>query len=154
MLKQAPPGRAAARLCVSRLKPSLLLAAAFVSVGAVSFNPAASGADGSISVPWRAGNAAMFQTGMPEERGAQAAQGALPVRVYRPAGAGPFPFVVLLHGCGGLQHEAMWRSWAEPWAEVFRERGIGTAVVDSFTSARRRPGVHRQPRRMGGAARG
>ncbi len=122
-----------ARGSPSRLKLSLLLAAALVSVCAVSFSPAASGADGSISVPWRAGNAALFQTGMPEEKGAQAAQGALPVRVYRPAGTGPFPFVVLLHGCGGLHHEAMWRSWAEPWAEVFRERGIGTAVVDSFT---------------------
>jgi len=115
------------------LKLILLLAAALVSFCAVSFNPAGSGADGSVSVPWRTGKAALFQTGMPEEKGAQAAQGALQVRVYRPAGAGPFPFVVLLHGCGGLHHGAMWRSWAEPWAEVFREHGIGTAVVDSFT---------------------
>jgi dienelactone hydrolase len=133
MLRQVPPRRAATRLCVPRLKLSLIFAAGCVSVCALSFNSAAPGADGSISVPWRAGNAAMFQTGMPEEKGAQAVQGALPVRIYRPAGAGPFPFVVLLHGCGGLHHEAMWRSWAEPWAEVFRQHGIGTAVVDSFT---------------------
>ena len=45
----------------------------------------------------------------------------------------PFPFVVLLHGCGGLHHEAMWRSWVEPWTELFRGHGIGTAVVDSFS---------------------
>src|SRR5207244_10029187 len=63
-----------------------------------------------------------------EEKGVRAAEGALPVRLYRPAGAGPFPFVVLLHGCGGLHYEAMWRSWVEPWAELFREHGIGTAV--------------------------
>ncbi|MFL5269612.1 MAG: dienelactone hydrolase family protein [Stellaceae bacterium] len=75
----------------------------------------------------------MFQMGMPEENGVRAAQGTLPVRVYRPAGAGPFPFVVLLHGCGGLHHEAMWRNWVEPWAELFRGRGIGAAVVDSFS---------------------
>jgi dienelactone hydrolase len=75
----------------------------------------------------------MFQAGMPEEKGARAAQGVLPVRIYRPAGSGPFPFVLLLHGCGGLRREAMWRSWVEPWAELFRERGIGVAVVDSFS---------------------
>ena len=70
---------------------------------------------------------------MPEEKGARAPQGALPVRIYHPAGTGPFPFVVLLHGCGGLHHEAMWRSWVEPWTELFRGHGIGTAVVDSFS---------------------
>src|SRR5262249_8991542 len=36
-------------------------------------------------------------------------------------------------GCGGLRFKAMWRNWVEPWVELFRERGIGTAVVDSFS---------------------
>ena len=40
--------------------------------------------------------------------------------MYRPAGAGPFPFVVLLHGCGGLTHEASWSQWVRPWADLFR----------------------------------
>jgi hypothetical protein len=67
-------------------------------------NSVASIADDSVSVPWRAGNAEMFQVGMPAEHGVRAAQGTLPVRTYLPAGAGPFPFIVLLHGCGGLHH--------------------------------------------------
>jgi dienelactone hydrolase len=85
-----------------------------------------------VLVPWRAGNAERFQTGAVEERRAHAAQGSLPVTIYRPAGAGPFPFVVLLHGCGGLKHEASWTHWVRPWADLFRAHGIGTAVVDSF----------------------
>jgi dienelactone hydrolase len=85
-----------------------------------------------MRVPWRAGNAESFQMGAVEERRAHAAQGLLPVTIYRPAGAGPFPFVVLLHGCGGLTHEASWTQWVRPWADLFRAHGIGTAVVDSF----------------------
>jgi dienelactone hydrolase len=85
-----------------------------------------------VLVSWRAGNAESFQTGAVEERRAHAAQGLLPVTIYRPAGAGPFPFVVLLHGCGGLKHEASWTHWVRPWADLFRAHGIGTAVVDSF----------------------
>jgi dienelactone hydrolase len=85
-----------------------------------------------ILVPWRAGNAAAFQSGAAEEHGRKAPRGNLPVRIYRPDGAGPFPFIVLLHGCGGLHREAMWSAWVEPWADVFRTRGVGTAVVDSF----------------------
>ena len=85
-----------------------------------------------VHVPWRAGNATSFQMGAVEERRVHAAQGRLPITLYRPAGAGPFPFVVLLHGCGGLTHEASWTQWVRPWADLFREHGIGTAVVDSF----------------------
>jgi len=85
-----------------------------------------------VRVPWRAGNATSFQTGAVEERQAHAAQGLLPLTMYRPAGAGPFPFVVLLHGCGGLKHEANWTQWVRPWADLFQAHGIGTAVVDSF----------------------
>jgi dienelactone hydrolase len=84
-------------------------------------------------VAWRAGNAESFQMGTVEEHRMRAAHGSLPVTVVRPTGPGPFPFVVLLHGCGGLKHEAMWTTWVRPWAELFREHGIGAAVVDSFT---------------------
>jgi dienelactone hydrolase len=85
-----------------------------------------------VLVPWRAGNATGFQTGAVEEGRARSAQGSLPVTIYQPAGAGPFPFIVLLHGCGGLSNEAMWTRWVQPWVDVFREHGIGAAVVDSF----------------------
>ena len=85
-----------------------------------------------VRVLWRAGYAEAFQGGALEERRARSTQGLLPVTIYRPAGAGPFPFVVLLHGCGGLHREAMWTSWVEPWADVLRAHGVGSAVVDSF----------------------
>jgi dienelactone hydrolase len=94
--------------------------------------PAYAATGETVLVPWRAGNADSFQTGAVEERRTRAAEGSLPVTVYRPEGAGPFPFVVLLHGCGGLRQEAMWTRWVQPWADLFREHGIGTAVVDSF----------------------
>ena len=68
----------------------------------------------------------------PPRSGARAPARCPPVTIYRPDGAGPFPFVVLLHGCGGLHREAMWTTWVEPWADLFRTHGIGTAVVDSF----------------------
>jgi dienelactone hydrolase len=85
-----------------------------------------------LCMPWRAGNFLLFQEGTREENGVRVAQGALPVRIYRPDGTGPFPFVVLLHGCGGLHQETMWRNWVEPWTGLFRAYGVGTAVVDSF----------------------
>lgn len=85
-----------------------------------------------VQVPWRPGNADTFQAGTVEEHRTRAAHGLLPVTIYQPDGAGPFPFVVLLHGCGGLHREAMWTAWVEPWADLFRRHGIAVAVVDSF----------------------
>lgn len=46
--------------------------------------------------------------------------------VYRPDGDGPFPAVVLLHGCGGV------RASDHAWAELFRDRGYVAIVVDSL----------------------
>jgi dienelactone hydrolase len=85
-----------------------------------------------VEVPWRPGNASDFQAGSAEEHRARSATGALAVTVYRPDTAGPAPFVVLLHGCGGLREEGMWTAWVEPWAELLRAHGIGAAVPDSF----------------------
>ena len=58
----------------------------------------------------------------------------LPGRLYRPEGAGPFPAIVMMHGCNG-----MWAaSGREPtllyrfWAEHFMRRGYVTLLVDSF----------------------
>lgn len=89
-----------------------------------------------VLVPWRPGNAERFQEGAIEEGRTTAKQGSLPVTIYRPTGAGPFPFIVLLHGCGGLKYDAMWTLWVQPWADLFSEHGIGTAVVDSFSPRR------------------
>jgi dienelactone hydrolase len=65
-----------------------------------------------------------------------------------PSGAGPFPAVVLAHGCGGIGN-------AEGgWAPVLREWGYATFVIDSFrgrdlrevcTNARALTGTQRIP---------
>ena len=43
-----------------------------------------------------------------------------------PAGRGPFPAVVILHGCGGLSPQL------ERWSRWFADRGYVGMVVDSF----------------------
>ena len=47
--------------------------------------------------------------------------------LYRPEGDGPFPTVVMLHGCGGVRRKDRW------WAEAFREQGYVALVVDSLS---------------------
>ncbi len=55
-------------------------------------------------------------------------------RLYLPQGPGPFPAIVLMHGCSGLWN----RKGREPtanhafWAEHFRARGYVALLVDSF----------------------
>ena len=55
--------------------------------------------------------------GAPQEIGAT---------LVRPAGAGPFPAVVQLHGCGGLEAQSY------RWARWLAEHGYVALVVDSF----------------------
>lgn len=47
-------------------------------------------------------------------------------RVVTPEGAGPFPTVLLFHGCGGVNRNL------SDWAELFRELGFASVIVDSF----------------------
>lgn len=59
----------------------------------------------------------------------------LPGRLYVPDGEGPFPAIVLMHGCSG-----MWLPSGKPnrtyddWARAFRERGFVALLIDSFGS--------------------
>jgi dienelactone hydrolase len=54
-------------------------------------------------------------------------------RLYVPAGEGPFPAIVLMHGCSG-----MWLPSGRPnrtyddWARGFQERGFIALALDSF----------------------
>ena len=52
----------------------------------------------------------------------------------RPDGPGPFPAIVMLHGCSGLWTAAGDRPTPLYgfWAEHFRQRGYATLLVDSF----------------------
>ena len=47
--------------------------------------------------------------------------------VYKPEGAGPFPAVIVLHGCLGV------RSKDTRWAQHLRDQGYVALVVDSMT---------------------
>jgi dienelactone hydrolase len=47
-------------------------------------------------------------------------------RLFKPDGPGPFPALVLFHGCQGIVRQT------ETWAHWLRERGYVALVVDSF----------------------
>src|SRR2546428_11305816 len=46
--------------------------------------------------------------------------------LFRPVGRGPFPAVVLLHGCGGIRPHFV------QWAGAIRDMGYVALLVDSF----------------------
>ena len=52
---------------------------------------------------------------------------AIPAREFRPDGAGPFPAVVLMHGCHGVVPST------QRWAEWLRVRGYVALIVDSWS---------------------
>ena len=52
---------------------------------------------------------------------------AVPAETYRPAGPGPFPAVVLFHGCEGVSENS------QRWARWLQELGYLALVVDSWT---------------------
>jgi dienelactone hydrolase len=47
-------------------------------------------------------------------------------QVFKPDGAGPFPAVIMFHGCGG-RHAA-----ESTWGQLFRERGYVAVSIDSL----------------------
>jgi dienelactone hydrolase len=47
----------------------------------------------------------------------------------KPEGNGPFPTIVLLHGCSGLQHS---KSRSELWSNRLVNWGYVTLQIDSF----------------------
>lgn len=52
----------------------------------------------------------------------------LNAQVYAPEGAGPFPAVVLAHGCGGVGRNV------HNWARFLQSRGYVALVLDSFAT--------------------
>jgi dienelactone hydrolase len=54
----------------------------------------------------------------------------LPGRFDKPAGPGPFPAVILLHGCSGYKNHL---SHMIAWAQLLVAEGYATFLVDSFT---------------------
>jgi dienelactone hydrolase len=56
---------------------------------------------------------------------------ALPAWFDKPPGAGPFPVVILLHGCSGLDRFS-WRR-DQDWAALLHQQGYATLILDSFS---------------------
>src|ERR1051325_9127883 len=52
---------------------------------------------------------------------------AIPGETYRPSGPGPFPAVVLLHGCEGVSENS------HRWARWLRDQGYVAMIVDSWS---------------------
>lgn len=53
--------------------------------------------------------------------------------MYRPQGPGPFPALVLLHGCGGMYTNSGYVTASyRYWADLLALRGYVTLLVDSF----------------------
>lgn len=72
----------------------------------------------------------------------------LKAMLYRPAGEGPFPAVVGMHGCGGLVNaEGKHRQDYIDWADKLVAAGFAILFPDSFTSRGVGPqcAVHKRP---------
>lgn len=69
----------------------------------------------------------------PEEFAEVQKEGELNAFIYSPKDVrGPTPFVILLHGCGGLGTEA--KEWAAHVATLLNKEGVGVLALDSFTT--------------------
>jgi dienelactone hydrolase len=64
--------------------------------------------------------------GMQTLRPAAGSQPAIRAAIQPPDGAGPFPVVILLHGCAGLRQNT------GSWSAALRERGFLVAIPDQF----------------------
>jgi dienelactone hydrolase len=91
------------------------------------------------SAPWIPGNEYIdgwsqnFMNGTVEEKRRVKADGELQAEMMRPHGSnGPLPFVVLLHGCTGVNQTA--RNWAGDYGGRLVRAGYGVLVLDSFSS--------------------
>jgi dienelactone hydrolase len=82
-----------------------------------------------VAALWATACAAAEKVDMPD--GELTLQGML----YRPAGPGPYPAVVALHGCGGLDdHRPAHEQRYGAWAKVLTAEGFVVIFPDSFGS--------------------
>ncbi len=72
-------------------------------------------------------------------QGAASETPTFPFTLTKPAGAGPFPAVVILHDCSGLGPKSSGAPWR--WSTVLTERGYVTIWPDSFAPRGRPKGV-------------
>jgi dienelactone hydrolase len=70
--------------------------------------------------------------GAPEEGSTVKREGFLKAEIFKPKGRNTFPFVVLMHGCGGMDQNA--RKWVAEYAAFLNHAGFGALALDSFTT--------------------
>jgi len=75
--------------------------------------------------------------------------GTLHAQLYKPDGAGPFPVVIALHGCGGLggQSELVQQRYRD-WAEPLLKDGTAVLLPDSYGSRELGPQCRVKERRV------
>jgi dienelactone hydrolase len=59
--------------------------------------------------------------------------------LIRPMGQGPFPAVIMLHGCGGLGYSGTASSKYSSWTKELNEMGLAVLMVDSAGSRKLGP---------------
>jgi dienelactone hydrolase len=70
-------------------------------------------------------------------------------QLYKPEGAGPFPVVIALHGCGGLgAHSEPLQVRYRDWAEQLLKDGKAVLFPDSYGSRELGPQCHVKERRI------
>jgi dienelactone hydrolase len=83
--------------------------------------------------PHDSGFSKNFKNGAPEEFNAIQKDGELKAEIIVPKNTtGPIPFMVVLHGCTGL--ETVTSEWARHVADVLNAEGIGALILDSFNT--------------------
>jgi dienelactone hydrolase len=107
----------------------LLSAAAFLTLLAVTFAAEAAPLPHQVDIP--------------------SSSGTLHAQLYKPDGAGPFPVVIALHGCGGLggQSEPVRRRYRD-WAEPLLKGGKAVLLPDSYGSRELEPQCRIKERRV------
>jgi dienelactone hydrolase len=73
----------------------------------------------------------------------------LHAQLYKPSGAGPFPAVIALHGCGGLagRSEPVLPRYRD-WAEQLLKAGNAVLLPDSYGSRELGPQCHVREHRI------
>ncbi len=57
----------------------------------------------------------------------------VPGKLFKPAGDGPFPAIVMLHGCSGIYYNGNLQSTFQEWGDRLNQAGYVALLVDSFT---------------------
>lgn len=83
--------------------------------------------------PHDSGYSKNFKNGAPEEFNDVQKNGELNAEIIAPKNTnGPIPFMVVLHGCAGL--ETLTKEWAHHVADTLNAEGIRVLVLDSYTT--------------------